>query len=132
MAVSAPSDPRRFLVGTGFPFKALEALDAYLAQLGRVLRATSGIRRGGAASVDLAYVANGTLDGFWELFLEPWDVGAGLLLITEAGGCAERLEGGPVDLSTGTVLAACSAESLDALRAIVLGAPPQAGPGQTR
>lgn len=121
MAVSGTPDPRRFLVGTGFPFKALNVLETYLTQLGRVLRETSGIRRAGAASIDLAYVANGTLDGFWELLLEPWDVGAGLLLISEAGGLAERLEGGPVDLSTGTVLAASSPEGLAALRAIVLG-----------
>lgn len=121
MAVSATEDPRRFLVGTGFPFKALNDLDSYLAQLARVLRGTAGIRRAGAASMDLAYVASGILDGFWELFLEPWDVGAGILLITEAGGCVERLAGGPVDLATGTVLAANSPEGLQALRAVVLG-----------
>jgi len=125
LAVSATRDPRRFLVGTGFPFKALHALDSYLAQLARVLRSTSGIRRAGAASVDLAYVASGILDGFWELFLEPWDVGAGILLITEAGGCVSRLEGGPVDLATGTVLAANSPAGLEALRAIVLGEGPR-------
>ncbi len=76
----------RYLVGTGFPFKAHELLAEYLRQFERVLRRTAGIRRTGGAAIDLAYVANGILEGFWESRLAPWDYAAGVLLVAEAGG----------------------------------------------
>ena len=80
---------RLALVGTGFPFKRLDLLPRYLQSFQRVLEATSGVRRGGAAALDLCNVACGRLDAFWELWLLPWDFAAGLLIIREAGGVAE-------------------------------------------
>jgi myo-inositol-1(or 4)-monophosphatase len=80
---------RLALVGTGFPFKRLDLLPRYLQSFQRVLEATSGVRRGGAAALDLCNVACGRLDAFWEFWLLPWDFAAGLLIIREAGGVAE-------------------------------------------
>jgi myo-inositol-1(or 4)-monophosphatase len=74
------------LVGTGFPFKNRDLLPGYLKSLGRVIRATSGVRRGGAAALDLCDLACGRLDAFWETWLMPWDVAAGALIVREAGG----------------------------------------------
>ena len=84
----------RALIGTGFPYrKNLHWLDQYMAMLKAVTQATAGIRRPGAAALDLAYVAAGRLDAFWELGLSPWDTAAGTLLITEAGGLVGTLDG---------------------------------------
>jgi myo-inositol-1(or 4)-monophosphatase len=83
------------LIGTGFPFRENRRwLRPYLAMLERVMDATAGVRRPGAASLDLAYVAAGRLDGFWEAGLSPWDTAAGNLLITEAGGRVGDFTGG--------------------------------------
>jgi myo-inositol-1(or 4)-monophosphatase len=97
LRVSAVEDPAHALIGTGFPFKhpASERLDEYLAQFRRILPYSSGIRRAGSAALDLAHVAEGRLDGFWELWLAPWDVAAGLLLVREAGGVITDLAGTP-------------------------------------
>ena len=85
----------RALIGTGFPYRIEPALARlYMAMLKAVMQATAGIRRPGAAALDLAYVAAGRLDAFWELGLSPWDTAAGTLLITEAGGMVGRLNGG--------------------------------------
>jgi myo-inositol-1(or 4)-monophosphatase len=82
------------LIATGFPFRADSPwVDEYLAMLRAVMHKASGIRRPGAASLDLAYVAAGRVDGFWELGLKPWDTAAGSLLITEAGGRIGTLSG---------------------------------------
>ena len=124
ISVSATESLPRYLVGTGFPFKALDVVTPYVNQLGRVLANTSGVRRAGAAAIDLAYVANGILDAFWEHHLAPWDFGAGILLITEAGGVVERIDGGPVTANPGTVIAANSQAGLDRLRAVINGADP--------
>lgn len=91
IAVSSVSDLRLALVGTGFPFKKLEVLPRYLSAFEQVLRATSGIRRGGAAALDLCDLACGRLDAFFEYWLQPWDVAAGALIVREAGGVFERL-----------------------------------------
>lgn len=80
------------LVGTGFPFKRQEVLPDYLEVLGRVIRATSGVRRAGAAALDLCDLACGRLDAFWEWWLMPWDVAAGALILREAGGRFAPLE----------------------------------------
>ena len=93
LGVSAVTEPRLALVGTGFPFKALQLLQQYLSQFAAVLGATSGIRRAGSAALDLADVAAGRLDAFWELHLSPWDIAAGALLIREAGGVITRPDG---------------------------------------
>jgi myo-inositol-1(or 4)-monophosphatase len=94
LSVSPVTDPHHSLVGTGFPFKALHLLQLYLSQFAAVLGAASGIRRAGAAALDLADVAAGRLDAFWELQLSPWDIAAGTLLIREAGGIITRPDGG--------------------------------------
>ena len=93
LSVSPIAEPRLALIGTGFPFRALERLPAYLAQFAAVTGAASGIRRAGSAALDLADVAAGRLDGFWELQLAPWDIAAGTLLIREAGGIVTTLDG---------------------------------------
>jgi myo-inositol-1(or 4)-monophosphatase len=74
------------LIGTGFPFRAGANIDDYLAMLKVIMSTAAGVRRPGAASLDLAYVAAGRIDGFWEFGLSPWDTAAGALLIQEAGG----------------------------------------------
>jgi myo-inositol-1(or 4)-monophosphatase len=83
------------LVATGFPYRANAAyIDEYLAMLKVVMQSTAGIRRPGAAALDLAYVAAGRVDAFWEIGLNSWDTAAGTLLITEAGGRVGTLTGG--------------------------------------
>ncbi|HEV8509194.1 MAG TPA: inositol monophosphatase family protein [Gemmatimonadales bacterium] len=94
LGVSPVAEPRHALIGTGFPFRALNLLHVYLAQFAAVTGAASGIRRAGSAALDLADVAAGRLDGFWELHLAPWDIAAGTLLIREAGGIITRPDGG--------------------------------------
>jgi myo-inositol-1(or 4)-monophosphatase len=84
--VSGVDSLRLALVGTGFPFKRPDILPGYLETLGRVIRTTSGVRRAGAASLDLCDLACGRLDAFWETWLMPWDVAAGALIVREAGG----------------------------------------------
>jgi myo-inositol-1(or 4)-monophosphatase len=94
------------LIGTGFPFSQIDSLDRYLAMLRPVMEKAAGVRRPGAAALDLAYVAAGRYDGFFELGLKPWDVAAGSLLITEAGGLVGNLQGEADYLFSGEVLAA--------------------------
>ncbi len=94
------------LIGTGFPFKELARADLYLKQLRNLMQNSSGVRRAGAAALDLAYVACGRLDGFWELGLSPWDMAAGALLIQEAGGLVGDLDGDQGFMESGDVCAA--------------------------
>jgi myo-inositol-1(or 4)-monophosphatase len=117
--VSPVQGLRRAMVGTGFPFKAEHRIDEYTGQLGRVLASTAGVRRGGAAALDLAYLASGVFEGFWELLLNPWDFAAGYLLIQEAGGLVSRVNGDRLTLTPGSVMAANTAENLAALRVLV-------------
>lgn len=93
------------LVATGFPYDRRRRAAYYLRMVEAVLERTQGIRRAGAAALDLAWVAGGRLDGFFELGLAPWDVAAGTLLVQEAGGTVEELSGGPLRLDQPTVLA---------------------------
>ncbi|MBI4408225.1 MAG: inositol monophosphatase [Gemmatimonadetes bacterium] len=96
---------RLALIGTGFPFKALERLPEYLRQFDVVLRHTAGIRRAGSAALDLCHLATGYFDGFWELVLSPWDVAAGTLIAREAGAIVTRPDGDPaVVTGVGAVL----------------------------
>ncbi len=85
----------RALIGTGFPFKATRLLPEYLAQFDAVLRRTTGIRRAGAAALDLCHLADGRFDGFWELWLAPWDIAAGTLIAREAGAIVTSIDGSP-------------------------------------
>jgi myo-inositol-1(or 4)-monophosphatase len=93
--VSSEAAPGRALIGTGFPFKNPELLETYARQFVAINRHTAGIRRAGSAALDLADVACGRFDGFWELVLAPWDVAAGILLVREAGGVVTGLDGAP-------------------------------------
>ena len=94
------------LIGTGIPYSANRVhLDNYLKMLKAVVAKTSGVRRGGSAALDLAYVAAGRFDAFWEIGLKPWDIAAGILLVQEAGGMVTDLEGRDSYLQTGNILA---------------------------
>ena len=105
LRVSEITEPGRALVGTGFPFKRIEELPLYLRQLDSVLHASSGARRAGTASLDLADVARGRFDAFWEVSLAPWDVAAGVVLVREAGGIVTTLEGDADVLRGGSIVA---------------------------
>jgi myo-inositol-1(or 4)-monophosphatase len=95
----------RALVGTGFPYRQAESeMTPYLKMLGKVAQNTAGVRRPGAAALDLAYVAAGRLDAFWETGLQSWDLAAGSLLIREAGGIISGIDGSENFLETGHVL----------------------------
>ena len=85
LRVSKRIDLKQCLISTGFPFRQGDDFNAYLAMMGEVMQRTAGLRRPGAAALDLAYVAAGFTDGFFETGLQPWDVAAGSLLVTEAG-----------------------------------------------
>lgn len=119
--VSRRPSLRDALVGTGFPFKRLEQLPPYLGQLGRVLAASSGVRRGGAAALDLCYLAEGSLDAFWELILHPWDFAAGWVLVEEAGGVLVKLDGSPLEIMDSAVMGASDPELLNALAEVLRG-----------
>jgi myo-inositol-1(or 4)-monophosphatase len=106
LSVSSIAAPEHALIGTGFPFRDVSRIDAYLAQFKRIASATSGIRRPGAAAIDLAWVAAGRFDGFWEQSLAPWDVAAGILLVREAGGVVTDHAGHSELLRPGTSVAA--------------------------
>ena len=94
------------LVGTGFPFREGARIDLYSNQLKDIMQKCAGVRRAGAAALDLAYVACGRLDAFWELGLSPWDMAAGALLIQEAGGLVADLSGESGFLESGEVACA--------------------------
>ena len=104
MRVGKRSKLQGCLLGTGFPFKEFSVIDTYLAMFKDLAQKTSGIRRAGAATLDLAYVAAGRLDGFWEFGLAPWDMAAGSLLITEAGGLVGDFQGNSGFLETGNIV----------------------------
>ncbi len=106
MRVTKCANLKDALVGTGFPFKEMSRLDLYFRQLREVMQTSSGVRRAGAAALDLAYVAAGRLDAFWELGLAPWDMAAGALLIQEAGGMVGDLKGDTGWLENGDIAAA--------------------------
>ena len=94
------------LLGTGFPYKDQRHLHAYLEMFKALIVDTAGIRRPGSAALDLAYVAAGRFDGFWEIGLNAWDMAAGVLLVREAGGLVGDLGGGHDFLQTGNIVAA--------------------------
>ncbi|MCE2942739.1 MAG: inositol monophosphatase family protein [Gemmatimonadota bacterium] len=104
--VSPVTEPDRALFATGAPFRKADEIDAWFRTLRPVLEASSGIRRAGAAALDLADVACGRFEAFWELTLNPWDVAAGILLVREAGGVVTDLAGAPKRVERGAILAA--------------------------
>jgi myo-inositol-1(or 4)-monophosphatase len=93
------------LIGTGFPFRMISQIDDYIRMLRPVMEKAAGIRRAGAAALDMAYTAAGRFDGFFELGLKPWDVAAGSLLVTEAGGLVGDFSGNANYLECEEVLA---------------------------
>lgn len=105
IAVSNIQDHSKCLIATGFPFKNRNFLSMYWSVLSDIFMEVSGIRRTGSAALDLAHVACGRFDGFWELKLSPWDVAAGSILIEEAGGKITDFEGGKNHIWTGDVVA---------------------------
>lgn len=103
--VSKRSDLADSLIGTGFPYTKFDHLDAYMDILKDMMQKTAGLRRPGSAALDLAYTAAGRYDGFYETGLKPWDIAAGCLLITEAGGLVSDLQGNDSYLKSGHLCA---------------------------
>lgn len=92
------------LLATGFPYRVFDHVDAYLGIFKEITRRSAGVRRPGSASLDLAWLAAGRVDGFWEFGLAPWDIAAGALLIQEAGGLVSDLSGEGDYLQTGNII----------------------------
>ncbi len=105
LTVSSIENPSFALIGTGFPFKDTAQIQEYLAQLRRIAEHTSGIRRPGSAALDLADVAAGRVEGFWEQRLSAWDIAAGILLIREAGGLVTDFAGRDIGVEHTAVVA---------------------------
>ncbi|NGY04537.1 inositol monophosphatase family protein [Solimonas terrae] len=104
MRVSQCKEMERALIGTGVPLRE-EYLDRYTPMLRNIAANTAGIRRAGSAALDLAYVAAGRLDGYWEFNLKPWDIAAGIVMVQEAGGIVRSLDGSDDVLKHGHILA---------------------------
>ncbi len=103
--VSQLGEPSLGLLTTGFPFRSKDFTDLYLRSFKKLFVTFSGIRRAGAVAIDLAYLACGRCEGFWEIGLAPWDIAAGSLLIEEAGGRITDFSGGADHIWTGNVVA---------------------------
>lgn len=116
--VSKQKELEGALLGTGFPFKAQQHLDAYLNMFRALFPQTAGIRRPGSAALDLAYIASGRLDGFWEIGLNTWDMAAGILLIQEAGGISSDFMGGHDYLENGNLVSGNPKVFAEILKAI--------------
>jgi myo-inositol-1(or 4)-monophosphatase len=108
------------LFATGLPFKGRPGRDRSLKEVDRVLAETAGVRRYGSAALDLAFVAAGRFEAFWERDLNPWDVGAGIVLVREAGGMVAEIDGGDDPLHSGSILAA-SMEIFGKAQALISG-----------
>lgn len=105
LRVSARRDLSSAVIGTGIPFQTRGDHPTYVKTLAAVMARTAGVRRIGAAALDLAYVAAGRFDGFWESDLNAWDVAAGILMVREAGGFVEDIDGRDTALNTGNIIA---------------------------
>ncbi len=117
--VSNRRDLRDTLIGTGFPYRSKEIIQTYTKMLASVLENTAGIRRPGAAALDLAYVAAGRLDGFWEFGLQEWDIAAGSLIVREAGGLISELQGDGDYFRSGNIVVG-NPKIHDALRKLLI------------
>jgi len=106
LRVSATAELVEALLCTGFPYGDRDKLPRMIAAFGKFTELSRGTRRLGSAAIDLAYVAAGRLDGFWEMGLKPWDVAAGVLLVQEAGGVVTRFDGSPHRMAGGEIVAA--------------------------
>lgn len=105
LRVTNQSSLKGALIGTGFPFKTDQHLEAYVGMFKAITKDSAGIRRAGAAALDLAYVAAGRLDGFWEIGVMEWDMAAGILLIKEAGGVVTDFSFNDNYIESGNVIA---------------------------
>jgi len=103
--VSAVAELRQALAATGFAYKRATLVDNNLAEFSAVMPRVQGVRRAGAAVLDLAHLADGRLDGYWEMHLRPWDWAAGWLLVEEAGGKVTDIRGEPWSLASGNIVA---------------------------
>ncbi len=103
--VSTTANLSDSLLVTGFAYDRRETIDNNYAEFCHFTHLTQGVRRGGSASIDLAYVASGCLDGYWERGLSPWDLAAGVVLIEEAGGQVSAYDSGPFDIYSGRLVA---------------------------
>jgi len=122
MRISKRNNLGGALLGTGFPFREDQDFELYVQTLRVMMKDTAGVRRPGSAALDLAYVAAGRLDGFWEFGLKPWDCAAGALLILEAGGAVSDFGGGQDYMDSGNVVAGnlkIHQEMLDRLKSVV-------------
>lgn len=129
ISVTDTAEPVNALVATGFPYSVAEDVEPILDALGRVLPATRGVRRMGAAAVDLAYTACGRLDAFYEMRLKPWDTAAGWLLVEEAGGRVTRFDGRTPYTPGAPDILASNGRVHAAVSALVTGEAPPAGRG---
>jgi myo-inositol-1(or 4)-monophosphatase len=118
LRVSARKAMIESIFATGIPFAAKKELPETLKDLARLMPACAGVRRWGAAALDLAYVAAGRYEGFWERGLKPWDMAAGMLIVREAGGLVEAVGAGEDPLEAGTILAA-NAEIFDTFAGVI-------------
>ncbi len=105
ISVSSNTEHAKAMLSTGFPWRSKEFLDGYIPVFRQLLEQTSGMRRLGAAAVDLAYTAAGVFDGFFEMSLKPWDIAAGILLVLEAGGVITDFNGGSDYWESGNIVA---------------------------
>ncbi len=127
--VSEETDVQRSLVATGFAYRLHEVSNSNLGNFGRLALAAQGVRRGGAAALDLAYVAAGRFEAFWELYLKPWDVAAGMLLVEEAGGRVTDFAGEP-DAHEGVEVLATNGRVHEPLAALLERADPAWAAGE--
>ena len=118
LSVSNATSLDEAVVCTGFPYGQRDRLPEMVAAFGRFTELARGTRRLGSAALDLAYVAAGRLDVFWEQGLKPWDIAAGIVMVREAGGLATRFDGSPLDIPDGEILA-CTPSLRDAAREVL-------------
>ena len=116
--VSAVTELKNSLITTGFPFRKKECIDMYLKLFKNIFNGVSDIRRAGSAALDLAYLASGRCDGFFEIGLSPWDIAAGSLIIKEAGGIVTDFGGGAAYLATGNIVAGIPAIHKEILKEV--------------
>ncbi|MDP6258980.1 MAG: inositol monophosphatase family protein, partial [Rhodospirillales bacterium] len=105
MRVSGRSQMNQSIFATGIPFLGRDGHEPFLKEIEAVMAVSAGIRRFGSAALDLAYVAAGRFDGFWETGLQPWDIAAGIVIVREAGGMVTELDSGDRMLESGSILA---------------------------
>ncbi len=119
LRVSTTAELGRSLLATGFPYDVHTSPLNNVEHVGRFIKRAFGLRRAGSAALDLAYVAAGRLDGYWEFKLRSWDVAAGILLVQEAGGVVTALDGGPLELASMVHLVASNGRIHDDMLAVI-------------